>query len=240
MGQRGGSVLRLEEDNLDDRGQQRPLWCHALSAKRYCIYTLDAHSEAELVKWSEHGLGHLGPDHPDVAFSLNNLGVVLQAQGDYAKAGERFERVLGIMESTCDPSHPHVATALNNLAGVLQDQGDLIAAVRLHWRALTIQQQPPPNFAEGVVFFNLGRTAAAVGRPEAGLGLLATTYVIDRQIDHPDAEEQDLPAIQQAAEARGLDTAELDALLAEVEASYRQDRGRGLVAAAFPELDLGL
>lgn len=59
-------MVRLEDDNLDADGQQRPLWCYAISAKRYCLYTLDEDGEPELVKWSEHGLGHLlNPTDPD-------------------------------------------------------------------------------------------------------------------------------------------------------------------------------
>jgi hypothetical protein len=53
------SVLKLEEVNLDDAGRQHAVWCYAISAKRYCLYTLDAEGEPQLRKWSEHGLGHL-------------------------------------------------------------------------------------------------------------------------------------------------------------------------------------
>jgi hypothetical protein len=61
-----GSVLKLEEVNLDSEGNQRQLWCYAISAKRYCLYTVDEHGEPELVKWSKHGLGHLlNPTDPD-------------------------------------------------------------------------------------------------------------------------------------------------------------------------------
>jgi len=87
-----------------------------------------------------------------------------------------------------------------------------------------------------VTFYRLAGLAVDLDRREAGLRLLATTYTIDRHLGHPDAEATDLPAIHQAAEALGLDKAELDALLAEVEEAYRQDRGRRLVAAALPEL----
>ncbi len=74
--------------------------------------------------------------------------------------------------------HPKVATMLNNLAGVTEQMGDYLAAARLRWRALTVQQQQPPNFAEDVTFFRLGKLAAPLGRPDAGLRLLATTYVV--------------------------------------------------------------
>src|SRR5579875_1410816 len=39
-----------------------------------------------------------GPNHPDVAASLNNLALVYEAQGDYAKAEPLFKRALAINE----------------------------------------------------------------------------------------------------------------------------------------------
>lgn len=61
-----GSVLRLEDVNLDGDGKQRQLWCHAISAKRYALNSLNGQGEPTLEKWSEHGLGHLlNPTNPD-------------------------------------------------------------------------------------------------------------------------------------------------------------------------------
>jgi hypothetical protein len=64
-----GSILKLEAVNLGAEGRQRKVWCLAISAKRYCLYTLDDAGEAQLVKWSEDGLGHLlnltDPDSDD-------------------------------------------------------------------------------------------------------------------------------------------------------------------------------
>lgn len=54
-----GSVLKLEEVNLDAQGRQRQVWCLAISAKRYCLYVTYDEGTPTLVKWSEHGLGHL-------------------------------------------------------------------------------------------------------------------------------------------------------------------------------------
>ena len=67
----------------------------------------------------------LGPEHPDTATSLNNLAMLLQAQGDYAAARPLFERALAIREKALGPEHPDTATSLNNLAILLQAQGDL-------------------------------------------------------------------------------------------------------------------
>ncbi len=36
----------------------------------------------------------LGPEHPDTATSLNNLALLLQAQGDLARSRPLFERAL--------------------------------------------------------------------------------------------------------------------------------------------------
>jgi hypothetical protein len=61
-----GSILKIEKENFDADGQQRQLWCYAISAKRYALFTLDEQGWPQLVKWSEHGLGHLlNPTDPE-------------------------------------------------------------------------------------------------------------------------------------------------------------------------------
>ena len=64
-----GSVLKIEEDNFDpNSGQQRQLYCFAISAKRYTLFMLDQNGEPVMLRkkannktdrWSQHGLGHL-------------------------------------------------------------------------------------------------------------------------------------------------------------------------------------
>ena len=54
----------------------------------------------------------LGPEHPDTATSLNNLALLLQAQGDFAGARPLFERVLGDQrESTRSRASSHESRA---------------------------------------------------------------------------------------------------------------------------------
>ncbi len=55
-------------------------------------------------------------DEVDVAKGLNNLGLVLQAQGDLAGARAALERALRILERFLPPDHPHIATVRENLA----------------------------------------------------------------------------------------------------------------------------
>ena len=82
----------------------------------------------------------LGPDHPDVAMSLNNLAGLLDTQGAYAKAEPLFLRSLKISENAFGPEHPHVATGLNNLAGLYHSQGADAQAAPLYQRSLTIRE----------------------------------------------------------------------------------------------------
>ena len=60
----------------------------------------------------------LGPDHPDVAMSLNNLAELYRAQGRYADAEPLHKRALTIREKALGPNHPDVALSLSNLAGI--------------------------------------------------------------------------------------------------------------------------
>ena len=58
---------------------------------------------------------YVGPDHLDVATSLNNLACIYQAQGQYAKTEPLLRRSLVIRENEFGPDHPNVAHGLNNL-----------------------------------------------------------------------------------------------------------------------------
>ncbi len=83
----------------------------------------------------------LGPEHPDTAASLNNLGYLLQAQGDLAGARPYYERALAIRERVLGPEHPDTAGSLNNLGYLLQAQGDLAGARPYYERALAIRER---------------------------------------------------------------------------------------------------
>ena len=83
----------------------------------------------------------LGPQHPDVATSYNNLATVLGYQGDLKQAKEYHERALDIRLQKLGPQHPDVATSYRDLATVLRDQGDLKQAKEYHERALDIRLQ---------------------------------------------------------------------------------------------------
>jgi hypothetical protein len=55
-----GSILKIEEDNFEPTTHnQRQLYCLAISAKRYSLFSREKGRNAVLLRYSEHGLGHL-------------------------------------------------------------------------------------------------------------------------------------------------------------------------------------
>jgi hypothetical protein len=62
-----GSILKIEDENFNkETGTQRQLFALAISAKRYALFERVDNSDVPIVKYSEHGLGHLlNPLNPD-------------------------------------------------------------------------------------------------------------------------------------------------------------------------------
>jgi len=52
----GGELLELEKENAGENGQQRELWCLAIAAKRYALFTREDDA-VTIRKGTEHGLG---------------------------------------------------------------------------------------------------------------------------------------------------------------------------------------
>ena len=90
------------------------------------------YAEAEpLFQQAQHTLERvLGPEHPELATSLNALGAMYHEQGRLAEAEPLLERALGIRETALGPFHPDVAASLRNLEKVLRDQGRYHAAAK--------------------------------------------------------------------------------------------------------------
>ena len=74
----------------------------------------------------------LGLSHPDVANTLNDLGVVCDRLGRPDEAEFLYRRALGIARRTLAPEHPYIATSLENLSNLYRAQGkpEKLAKVR--------------------------------------------------------------------------------------------------------------
>jgi CHAT domain-containing protein/tetratricopeptide (TPR) repeat protein len=133
----------------------------------------------------------LGEKHPDTATSLNNLGAILQAQGDYAAAKPLHERALAIRERVLGRDHPDTATSLNNLAELLQAQGNYDAARPLYERALAINEQVKgrEHPATAAALTNLAGLNWRQGNYAAAKPLFERALAIRERVlgkDHPD------------------------------------------------------
>ena len=60
-----------------------------------------------------------GPDHPNMATSLNNLAEIYMILGEYAKAESFYKRSLAIYEKMFGPDHFNMVRHLNSIAKVL-------------------------------------------------------------------------------------------------------------------------
>ncbi|CAB1113194.1 unnamed protein product [Ectocarpus sp. CCAP 1310/34] len=83
----------------------------------------------------------LGPEHLDVAQSLNNRAALLHKQGKYSEAEPLYERCQAIKEKVLGPDHPSLATTLNNRAVLLRAQGKYSEAEPLYERCQAIKEK---------------------------------------------------------------------------------------------------
>jgi tetratricopeptide (TPR) repeat protein/CHAT domain-containing protein len=133
----------------------------------------------------------LGPNHADVAASLNNLAELYLAQGLYAQADPLIKRALAIRETSLGPDHPDVAASLNNLGALYQAQDRYAQADPLIKRALAIREKSlgPDHPDVAASLNNLAELYLAQGQ-YAQAGLLFKRALVIRETslgpDHPD------------------------------------------------------
>lgn len=132
-----------------------PLWVGSTAAQESSVARADALNEQvdQLYRVGRYGdaipiakkalslrENALGPEHPDIAISLNNLAVLYQNQELYAEAETLHKRSVAIKEKALGPEHPDVAVSLNNLARVYEEEGRYAEAEPLYQRSLVIRE----------------------------------------------------------------------------------------------------
>jgi tetratricopeptide (TPR) repeat protein len=83
----------------------------------------------------------LGPEHPDMTWSLNGLANNFREQGKYGEVEPLYQRALRIMEQQLGPEHPQVAQSLIGLGNIYSEQGKYGEAEPFYQRALRIREQ---------------------------------------------------------------------------------------------------
>jgi len=78
----------------------------------------------------------LGPDHPSLANTLNNLAALLDQQGKFTESEPLQRRALVILEKALGPLHPDTAATLTTLAVSLDRQNKTVESEQVYMRAV--------------------------------------------------------------------------------------------------------
>ncbi|HUU46892.1 MAG TPA: FxSxx-COOH system tetratricopeptide repeat protein [Acidobacteriota bacterium] len=132
-----------------------------------------------------------GPDHPDVATAINNMGEVLRDFGDPADAMLHCKRALAIDEKAYGPDHPDVGRDVNNLGLALLALDDLPGAKECLDRALVIieKAQGPDHPMLAAVVINVGEVLRRSGDLAGAKECVERGLAIDEKVyglDHPE------------------------------------------------------
>ncbi|MDM8565018.1 tetratricopeptide repeat protein [Candidatus Halobeggiatoa sp. HSG11] len=93
-------------------------------------------------------------DHPETATSLNNLALMYESMGEYARAEPLYQKALAIKKTALGENHPRYANSLNNFAELYKSMGDYARAESLHQKALAIRKtalgENHPDYAQSL------------------------------------------------------------------------------------------
>ena len=87
----------------------------------------------------DSAIEQFGENNSEVATSYNNIGLVYNSQGNYAKALEYCNKALEIRLSILGDRHPDVAMSYNNIGAVYKSQGNYAKALEYCNKALEIR-----------------------------------------------------------------------------------------------------
>jgi tetratricopeptide (TPR) repeat protein len=128
-----------------------------------------------------------GPNDPQVAVTLINLGIQLHELGQWATARPLLERALRVQEDRYGPNHPSVADCLTWLGGALYNLGASARARQLLERALSIHEATRrphhPQIATTLIF--LSRALLDLGAPTSVRTLLTRALRIRESVYGP-------------------------------------------------------
>jgi tetratricopeptide (TPR) repeat protein len=130
------------------------------------------------------------PD-PGLALAIDNLGALLNEDGDYDAAEKLYLESLAMRHRLLGDKHPLIALTLSNLASVRQTKGDLIGAEAMFRQALAIEQQTIGEVHPEVAttLNNIAFLQYATGDKSGALANERKALAIMRQLfpgDHPE------------------------------------------------------
>jgi tetratricopeptide (TPR) repeat protein len=82
-----------------------------------------------------------GKEHPETLVCMNNLAIVLKAQGKHAEAEPLFQETLAIREKVLGKEHPETLLSTIGLAALLRRQGKYVEAEQMLRETLVLQEK---------------------------------------------------------------------------------------------------
>ncbi len=148
----------------------------------------------------------LGPDHPNVAVSLNNLGTASESLGDFEEARRYHEQALEVRERVLGPQHPHLAASLTNLGATLWSLGEDDRAQAMFERALALARASlgPEHPTVGQCITNIGVAMLVRDRFAEALPPLTEALAFAERNLPPDHPEIGRAHVRVAAALAGL------------------------------------
>lgn len=185
---------------------------------------------------------HLHPDHPEIADSLNGLGIVKAKLGRYEEAEPLIYQALAIREASLPADSIDIAMSLNNLANLYTDAGEPERAEPLYVRAAAIvEQHEGPKGADLMVGLNnLATSYLDTDRPAKAEPLLRSFLAYQRE-EHGDKHPHVAIALGNLALARWHqgDAREAEQLYQESSEILDEVLGRGHPEYAYVLSKLG-
>lgn len=132
----------------------------------------------------------LGEEHPNVAFTLNNLGNALNVGGHAEKAIPVFLRAINIAEGTLGVTHPLLGTLYMNLCGAQDYLGAYEDSLQACEHALDIHRNslPPGDPNVAISLANLAGVKVSLGHYDEALAVYAEALSVGENAwgpEHP-------------------------------------------------------
>jgi tetratricopeptide (TPR) repeat protein len=129
----------------------------------------------------------LGPDHPDVGISEENLAIALQELGRDEEALEHIQRSVALLQNGLGAGHPDLAISLTNQGEILNAVGKHAEARRSYEKALAIWERElgGENITVSYALTGIGLSYLAERNPSAALVPLERAFQI-REAHEPE------------------------------------------------------
>lgn len=123
----------------------------------------------------------LGSEHPHVAISNNNIGLIWDSKGDYDKALGLYEKCLVIKLKKFGSEHLDVATSYDNIGGIFDSKGDYDKALENYEKCLAIQIKTYEEKDLESLYVNIGEVLLQLEQCQQAIDYILKEFGIQKQ-----------------------------------------------------------